>query len=225
MFNFNLMTCEDTNQIAHNKRTVISFISCIEIIINHTSYFIKIFFFIILEHKTFFILSGELHSPRIVAGRWSCGEYTGNLALLLSYLSLKGQCAEYFPILRKLQVSPPSRRTNEGKPARSNRAEPVNRVTARFRCWFPFTVAACMCARDLSIGASRTQAATHLRSLHRCTSPYWRGCEGEDCSLHLTRAHLSRQASVKVRIFLMRSIVVTRKFANLHFWFFQCVIR
>jgi len=72
-----------------------------------------------------------------------------------------------------------------------------------------------MCTRHQcgSVRVSRTQAATHLCSLHRCTSPYWHGCE--DCSLHLTSLFV--ETSVKARIFLIWSVRVIWKICKLPF--------
>lgn len=145
----------------------------------------------------FFVPFAELHFPRIVVGLWRI--HRRNLAL--SYLNLQAQCAEYFPILRKLQVSPPSRRTNEGKPARSNRAElracqPCNvafSLLISFHCCY---LCVCVCTRH-QCGSYVYHARKLQRTFAACTGagPYWRSCEGEDCSLHLTSSFVETSIS------------------------------
>lgn len=95
---------------------------------------------------------------------------------------------------------------------------PVNRLTLRFRCWFPFTVATCVCvcARDTNVAVYVYCARKLQRTFAACTG---------------VRAHIRVVAkaavctctssfvetSVRIRIFLMRSVVIARKSANLHF--------
>lgn len=46
---------------------------------------------------------------------------------------------------------------------------PVNRVTLHFRCWFPFTVAACVCTRDTNVAVYVYDARKLQRTFAACT--------------------------------------------------------